>query len=328
LQTPAPLHLSESYAEYDDTPKLENNVLTTTRKLVVKKNQVPLAEWDGYRKFGRSLYDDEFSFIHVDGAKADDAKTEDEDKDLSIDDMFSEGADALQRRDFRRAQQLNERVVAKDPKYKGAHFNLAAALLAQSNLYETLKEFRREQEISPTDARSYQIPAAYLIQMGRNDEAADEWRRLLKADPSNRMAASTLGALLYQQGKYTEEVAVLEPVVKAEPDNSGLLTQLSTAYIKAGQNDKGVVGFEKVVEQKGDDPDVLNNAAWTLADNKLSLDQAQQYAEKGVKKLEEQGQAANSNDARLRVTYELSLTWDTMSGIGSCVRSRICGRLL
>jgi len=321
LQTPAPLHLSEPYVEYDDTPRLENNVLTTTRKLVVKKNEVPLAEWDGYRKFGRSLYDDEFNFMRVDGAsatvmgKADEANTEVEDKNLSIDDMFSEGASALQRRDFRRARQLNEEVVAKDPKYKGAHFNLAAALLAQGNLEEALAEFRKEQEVSPTDARSYQIPAAYLMQMGSNDEAADEWRRLLKADPSNWMAASSLGALLYQQEKYAEEVAVLEPAVKAEPDNSAILTQLSMAYIKAGQNDKGVAGLEKAVKQKGDDPDLLNNAAWMLVDNKLSLDQAQQYAETGIKKLEEQGQSANSNDARLGVTYELSLTWDTLGWV-------------
>jgi Tfp pilus assembly protein PilF/transglutaminase-like putative cysteine protease len=321
LQTPVPLHLSEPYVEYDDTPRLENNVLTTTRKLVIKKNEVPLAEWDGFRRFGRSMYDDEFNFMHLDGAsatvvgKAGDANTEDEDKDLSIDDMFSEGASALQRRDFRRAQQLNEKVVAKDPKYKGAHFNLAAALLAQTKLDEALKEFRKEQEISPTDARSYQVSAAYLMQMGRNDEAADEWRRLLKADPANRMAASTLGGLLYQDGKYTEEVAVLEPVVNTKPDDFGLLTQLSTAYIKAGQNDKGVASWKKAVEQKGDDPDVLNMAAWMLADNKISLDQAQQYAEKGIKKLEEQGQAADSNDARLRVTYELSLTWDTLGWV-------------
>ncbi len=316
LQVPAPLHLSQPYADYDDTSQLENNVLTTTRKLVVKQNEVPLAEWDGYRKFGRSLYDYEFTFMHLNGASATVvADAEDVDKDLSIDDMFSEGNSALQRRDFRRAQQLNEKVIAKDPQYEGAHFNLAAALLAQSKLDEALKEFRKEQEISPTDARSYAIPAAYLLQMGRNDDAADEWRHLLKADPSNQMAASSLAMLLYQQEKYSEEVTALEPVVKAEPDNSSLLTQLSRAYIKAGQSEKGAAGFEKLVEQKGDDPDLLNTAAWTLAENKISLDQARQYAEKGVKKLEEQGRSEDSVEAGLRLTYELSLVWDTLGWV-------------
>ncbi len=324
LQTPAPIHLSESYAEYDDTPRLENNVLTITRQLVIKKTEVPLADWEGYRKFGRSLYDDEFNFMHLNGASSTIvADTEDEDKDLSIDEMFSEGNNALQRRDFRRAQELNERVVAKDPGYKGAHFNLGAALLAQSKLDEALKEFRKEQEISPTDARSYQIPAAYLLQMGRNDEAADEWRRLLKADPSNRMAASTLAALLDNQEKYTEEVAMLEPVVKADPDNPDLLMQLSTAYVKTGQDDQGVAGFEKVMEKKGDDPQVLNNAAWTLAEHKARLDLAQQYAEKAVDKLEQQMRQAESaqelratlHERGWRVTYGLSLLWDTLGWV-------------
>jgi tetratricopeptide (TPR) repeat protein/transglutaminase-like putative cysteine protease len=326
IQTPSPIHLSEPYAEYDDTPKLENNVLTTMRTLVIKKTEVSLADWQEYRKFGRSLYDDEFNFLKLNGSSATVmAGDEDagEDENLSVDDMFSEGSSALQRRDFRRAQQLNEKVIAKDPKYKGAHFNLGAALLAQAKLDEALKEFRKEQEISPTDARSYQIPAIYLLQMGRNDDAIEEWRHLQKADPSNRMAASALGVLLDQQEKYTEEVAVLEPVVKAQPDNLDLLMQLSTAYIKVGQNDKGVAGFEKVTEKKGDVPSFLNNAAWTLAENKTNLDLARQYGEKAVDKLQEQMEDAESSqelratihDRGLRATYELSLVWDTLGWV-------------
>ena len=60
---PAPVHLVEPYVEYEDHIKVENGVLTAARDLVIKKNEVPLDDWEGYRKFGIALSDDEFNFM-------------------------------------------------------------------------------------------------------------------------------------------------------------------------------------------------------------------------------------------------------------------------
>ena len=56
---PAKCHLSEPYAQYTDDTRIENGVMTTTREMVVKKNEILLSDWDGYYKFGRAVADDE-----------------------------------------------------------------------------------------------------------------------------------------------------------------------------------------------------------------------------------------------------------------------------
>src|ERR1051326_1619111 len=60
---PAECHLAESYAEYTAKTRIENGVMTTNRELVVKKNEVPLSDWENFRKFGRAVSDDEYAFI-------------------------------------------------------------------------------------------------------------------------------------------------------------------------------------------------------------------------------------------------------------------------
>jgi tetratricopeptide (TPR) repeat protein len=92
--------------------------------------------------------------------------------------------------------------------------------------------------------------------------------------------------------------------------------QLGGGYIKIGQNENAIASFRRVIDQKGDDPGVLNEVAYTLAENKLRMDLAQQYAETAVKKLEaESVKVVAEADTSARVAYQLSLTWDTLGWI-------------
>ena len=326
--------LIESYAEYHASTNIEDGVMTTTRELNIKKTEVPLSEWDGYRKFGTAIADDEFNPLPVDHTAAAVSEGDGSGKEAAgnagksansngeklgtaeLDRAFHDGSYALQQRDFQRAQESFEKVVAHDPKYPGAHFNLGVAMASRMDMSGAMEQFRKEEQVSPHDPRAYQIVAMYQTQMGKSDEAMEEWRKLLKADPENRTAASTLGGLLYQSGKYSEAVGVLETAVKAAPDSPSLLMQLGTAYLKTGDNDKALARLQEVVEQKKDDPMTLNNVSYTLAENKIKLDLAQKYGETALSQLEEEAQGAHSSpDVGLRVTYELSLVWDTLGWV-------------
>src|SRR5208282_736416 len=65
---PGSVNLVEPYAEYHTTNVIEDGVLTTTRQFQVKKNEVPLSDWDGFRRFGKAIGDDEFNFIQLNSA--------------------------------------------------------------------------------------------------------------------------------------------------------------------------------------------------------------------------------------------------------------------
>jgi tetratricopeptide (TPR) repeat protein/transglutaminase-like putative cysteine protease len=318
VTAPKAVNLVEPYAEYHTTNVVEEGVLTTTRKFEIKKNEVALNEWEDFRKFGKAIGDDEFNLIRLNGAdavvhgKAKNAEGEPEDEDLP-DEAFRIGIDAMRRQDFRKAETSFHKVIASDPKYPLVHLNLGSVLLMQGEMDAALVEFHQQQELSPDELRAYQIPAAYLSRMGRVDDAIGEWRGLLKVHPQNYGAALNLGQLLSQEGKYAEAAAELEIGVKASPKNPDLQFALGSAYLQFGQSEKAVTHIRAAVEDGGSpDPMMMNNAAYTLAESKTNLELAAQYAEDALKLLDERSVSdVAAEDTGARVTYQISLVWDT-----------------
>jgi len=318
--TPQNVDLMRPYAEYHARYDVEDGVLSVERRLVVRKTEVELSNWEDFRDFGKSVSDDENRYIVLTHS----GKTSGTSKIIggaasapggSPDEMFRDGINAIQQRDFQRAREVFEQIIAKNPEYKGAHFELGLTLLSRHDVAEAINEFRKEEKVSPENTYVYQTTATYLTSLGRRDEAAEEWRKLLAVDPQNRTAASTLSGLLYDSEKYAEAADVLEKAVKTASDSTSLFLQLGNVYLKTGQNEKAIAAMHKVLEQKGDDPELLNDVAWTLAENKTNLDLARECAEKSVSTLEQQGQSASSRDDGLRVTYDLSLVWDTLGWV-------------
>ncbi len=320
MVAPASVNLVKAYAEYHTTNVVENGVLTTSRQFKIKESEVAVSDWEDFRKFGKAIGDDEFSFIALRGFSAEVVAKEEDDEDKtdaeSPDDAFREGTEALQRRDGKQAEKLFEKVIAREPKHEGAHFNLALALAAQYKLGDALAEFRKEEEVSPDSPRAYLGAAAIANRMGRKDEAVEEFRKLLKVDPKNIDAASNLSQLLYQSGKYAEAAEALEGPVKASPDMLGLQYELGSAYLKTGQTEKAVVHLRAAAEAQGSNPMMLNNVAYALADNKTDLELARQYAQEALTKLDSRSvDDVAAIDTGTQVTYELSLVWDTLGWV-------------
>jgi tetratricopeptide (TPR) repeat protein len=315
-------------AEYSGNSVLEGGVLTTTRELIVKKTEVPLNDWESYRKFGRAVADDEYEYslmrlnhngVDIEANASPEATDEDEAERL--DSQFRQANSALQNRDSARAQELFQKVIAKDPKRHGAHFGLAMALIAQFHVDDAIAEFHKEQELSPDDPRMYQYPAMSLAAMGRRNDALAEWRRLLKVDPKNRDAALGASGLLFAEDKFSEAADILEGPVNNEPEDAGMQLALGEAYLRSGSQEKALPHLRAAVEVQEDDPVMLNEVSYELADHNSTLDLAQEYGERAVNELEDEeskvpdGLRATFHEVAMGRTYFLSLTWDTLGWV-------------
>src|SRR5262249_41044829 len=152
----------------------------------------------------------------------------------------------------------------------------------QNKWDQAIAEFLKEEEIDPDDPHAYQMAAPLLLFKGRKEEALQQWRKLLAVDPKNHDAALTASQLLASDQRFDEAAVLLEGAVKASPDSRSLELALGTAYLKGGHADKGVPLLRKVIEREETagrtDPDVLNNVAFELAENKSNLDLARDYA--------------------------------------------------
>jgi tetratricopeptide (TPR) repeat protein len=323
MVAPRDLNLVEPYAEYHTTNDVEDGALTTTRQFVIKQSEVALSAWESFRSLGRVIADDEYTFIPLTGAstvvvgKPGDGVDNGESED--VDETFRQGTAALQRREGNQAQKLFEKVIAREPKYKGAHLNLGVALGTQGKLDDALAEFRKEEEVTPDETRTYVAAASLANLLGRKDEAMDQFRKLLKVDPQNQDAALNLSQMLYDRGKYPAAAEVLEGAVKASPDSSRLQFSLGSAYLKMGESEKAVTHMRTAAEEGGSpkhDPILLNNVAYSLAESRTNLELARQYAEEAMKELDARSiDDVAAIDTGTKVTYEISLVWDTLGWV-------------
>jgi tetratricopeptide (TPR) repeat protein len=315
---PTSVLVVKPYATYHGASVVEEGILTTIRELEITKSEVPLNDWEEYRKFGRAIADDEWSFMHLSRTKTAAAGKKGTGVEIAkgADEQFRDGTDALQSNDAHAAQEAFEEVIAANPNYPGAHMNLGIALGAQGKFADALAEFRQEEKISPDETRAYQAAASLATMLGRNEEAISELRKLLDLDPNNQAVALSLGGLLYRSGKYSDEADMLEHALKTSPDNGNLQDLLGMAYLKMGNSDKAVVHLRAAVEANGHDPMMLNDIAYTLAENRTNLTLAKQYAREALDKLDARSlDDVAAVDTGTRVTYELDMVWDTLGWI-------------
>ncbi len=62
---PMAVHLVKPYIEYHASHLLKENVLTSTRRMIVKQHEVPSADWEGFRSFCKDVVADERAFIKL-----------------------------------------------------------------------------------------------------------------------------------------------------------------------------------------------------------------------------------------------------------------------
>ncbi|HEU5403760.1 MAG TPA: DUF3857 domain-containing protein [Terriglobales bacterium] len=317
LTPPKDVNLVEPYAEYHTQNVFEGGKLETTRRLLLKKTEVPVADWDSFKKMAKAASDDSFNYIPLRGLDSANSTTA---SSAGLDLKFKEAADALQQRDSRRAMELLQQVIAADPKYRGAHFNLAFAFAQSGRADDALEELQKEEEVNPDDPRSYQAAASLAVFARKRDLAVAQLQKLLKLDPKNRDGAIRLASLLSEEGKDKESVEVLEPAVRLSPDSSSLQFALGTAYLKTEDAAKAVPHLQSAAEmaEKAAPLDYmqLNNIAYSLADANADLELSKHCIEKALTELDARSNSDPTDpQSKMELTRDHALLWDTAGWI-------------
>jgi tetratricopeptide (TPR) repeat protein len=317
LTPPTDLNIVESYIEYHTRNVLENGVLKTTRHLVIKKDEVAEVDWESLRKLAKAASNDTYNFMPLSGIEGAPGSASDSE---DLDRKFREATDALKQRDSVRAKELLQQIIATNPKYPMAHFNLGVTLAISGDMSGAFLEFDKEEEVNPTELRSYQAAARAAASLRRNQDEIEEWRKLLKLDPKNRDAALRLSVLLSSDGKFAEAVEVLEPAVEAAPESPALQFALGNAYAQSAQPEKALPHLNVAAEaaQKAQPLDYmqLNNIAYTFAVSGIELERAKQCIEAALARLDELAENSNNERSnRLRLTNDYGYLWDSAGWI-------------
>ena len=142
-----------------------------------------------------------------------------------------------------------KKVIAKDPKFPGAHYSLGAAYLVSASdaLYpQAAQEFRKELEINPNDYLSrYQLGYIELAQH-KLPEAEKDLTRAAELDPKNPDTSVSLGQLYVETSRPADAEAALRKAIALTTDVSRNHFQVQRAHyllarllLQSGRQDEG-----------------------------------------------------------------------------------------
>jgi len=275
---PLAFSLKRDYAEYQATYKLEGNIFTAGRKLILRQDELPVSRASDYESFRRAVGADLAQQLAVEssvaGAVAPPA-------DMKADDLVDSARASAENGNLPVALVLLKRATEIDPKNKVAWNNLGLVYFAMRENDQAIAAFQKQIEVNPYDEFAYNNLGRVYWNDRKYDDAVKAFNKQLENNPLDKFAHSNLGALYAEWHKYDLAVAELEKAVSLTPESGELQVSLGDAYLNLGQDDKALAAFDHAVELSAT-PLVWNNIAYQLSLKDSHLDRAQQYAESAV----------------------------------------------
>jgi tetratricopeptide (TPR) repeat protein len=149
-------------------------------------------------------------------------------------------------------------------------------------------------------------------------EAETALRKQIEVTPLDKWAHGNLGLMMVEWRKYKEAVPELEQAISLNPEQEfEYQIGLGRAYLNLQQNETAIKAFERAVKLEPGQH-TWNDIAYFLAEGKVQLDMAQQYAESAVTEV-----ATELRNVELeRLTLDdlenvaaLAANWDTLGWV-------------
>ena len=328
LHLPPAVDLVQPFAEYHAQYSFTNNVLEATRRLTIKQPMVTADHYFDLQSFITKINDDQERSIPVGSEQAAFqlggavGQVANAMKDVTstvpaAKDAFEKGLDEVRQRSFSLALNDFHHALELDPKMKGVWTAIAYTDLGMQQTEDALAAFRKEIELNPDYTPAYLSLGYSLMLLNRGEEAIAVWQQLEKAVPGNLAAPANLGQILYAKKRYAEAEAQYKIAFDGNPRSQNLAMGYGMAALKAGHTDLALATLKKVLDLNPS-PEMLNDVAYELADNKVALDDALAWIQKSVQQQELETREFDIDHLRdddLKTMTLLGPTWDSVGWI-------------
>ncbi len=315
VRLPVPLAVTRDYGEYRSTYRIEGHVVTVERKLTFRQPELPAARVGDYLAFRRAVVSDLAQTLSVETSVA--ANTNGGDAKLSAKELAESGTAALNNSNYQAAADLLKRAVELEPKHRSAWNNLGNAYFGLRRFDDAVAAYRKQLDANPYDARAYNNLGLAFWRVEKYDDALAAFRKQLEISPLDRPAHRNLGALLVERHRYAEGVSELEKAASLDANDALSQARLGDAYLNTGHEDKALAAFARAADL-APTPVVWSTIAASLADRKVNLERAQQYAESAVASaaaVTRNLTLANLRPSDLGVVDVLTSSWDTLGWV-------------
>jgi tetratricopeptide (TPR) repeat protein len=322
-EVPAGIDLKEDFGEYRASYASTNGVLTTDRQVTVKLREIPLSEFDAYKKFAKAVSDDHEQNVALSSrnapadnlmsAIASHPNSNNPEAVKAFDDAVNQGQSA----NTPGAVDSLNRAVQVDPHFARAWLMLAMMYGSIGKPEMAVETLRKARNNNPDDATINKALVSGLMEQQEYEEAASLLQTLVKSEPANSDTFSALGGALFVLKRYDEAADAVESAIKLSPDRARLYQQLGSISVHGGKQDRAREAFGKAVELDST-PLMLNEVSYEMADANENLQLSLEYAQRAVHAEEEstaQIELGNLTEKDLQSVSVLSAYWDTLGWV-------------
>jgi tetratricopeptide (TPR) repeat protein/transglutaminase-like putative cysteine protease len=313
-QPPVASSVARDYAEFKSSYRFEDHSLSAERSLDFKMRTLSASRTDDYRDFSRAVTADQNRALVITRTAH---GTPAVPSSATADDLVEAGLALLNAGNAGAAIPLFSRAVELDPHHQQAWNDLGLANLRAGKLDEAAAAFRKQLEINPADEHANDYLGLALERQNKDAEAAAAFRKQIAINPLDVAAHAALGEILLAQHEYSQAAPELDKATILAPENPELQISLGRALLNTGNEQKALAAFEKAAALSPT-PLVWNDIAFNLAESKLDLDKAQQYAELAVRatvaalgKID----LEHVTPGQLRQVTSIAASWDTLGWV-------------
>jgi TolB-like protein/DNA-binding winged helix-turn-helix (wHTH) protein/Flp pilus assembly protein TadD len=128
------------------------------------------------------------------------------------------------------------------------------------------REYKRAVQLNPSDARTHNWYAGYLMYVGRLEEGISEARRARDLDPLSLPVNNALAGRLLAAGRYDLALEQVQKTLLLDPYFAPARQTLGWAYLHKGKREEAVQEFQKALQLSGtEDTDLMLDLGFAYA---------------------------------------------------------------
>ena len=314
MEAPENVDFKTEFAEYHAKYSISNGKFLTERRLIVLKQEVPIADWRKYVAFYKELEKDYnfMSTVTTYGVEASATSNKDNQDAIAL---IQKAWEDLQEGKLDEGEDLLDKVRKLNPHLIFLNADYGYVYLRRGKTEEALDAYRTELKEHPDNLKTARWFAQLLIGMRREDEAIEVYRGVIKAAPDDVDVNSELARLLITKQNWKEAQPVVEKVIKLRPDNAQVQIWYGQSCLQTGKEAEGLAALKSAAEAT-EDPALLSSIASALTDVGMAPDLAEHTAQRAVTLIEEQtGRLSleGITNEQIKKMTDLAQVWDRMS---------------
>jgi tetratricopeptide (TPR) repeat protein len=325
---PTAVNLIEDFAEYHATFGIKEGKFITERHLIAKLPEIPVNEYERYKKFRKAIEDDHNAYVETSVGTTRPGPSNMSALAASVRKLpdSTNPAAMMAENDARQAAQRGDRqgtvtsfrhAVELDPKFTRDWLLLAGLQMASHQPDQALETLQKAVDSDPNLPLACKMLGLALVTQKKYDDAIRVWTDLIKLAPDDIDGHENLALTFAALKRYSEAAAEYESEAKLTPNDPFLEIQLGHAYLHADNEAKAVATYKRTLELNSE-PLIFNDIGYELADANKQLPLALEYAERAVHEEEEISARVNLSNLRmddLAHTQSLGAYWDTLGWV-------------